>query len=251
MATTTTKGSGVTDNDGGRIFAGGNVASSRFTNYSLITNNSGVDRMNSVAFPGKEVTQVVKGTAVTITGITESGSTGFCNIEKSSHGLSVGSKIEVYGADVAGYNRVHTVTVVTNANNVKTNVPYSASTTTHGSYKLLSGNYALQNDFIGRYICDSLAGSASSVVRMLSNSAPTRAIHMARGSRRFHITSWNAVTGAATKGANAGDLVGYIDPVGGGAVTQETIPTRAVPGEFVYRDGGKLAEYDDYNARTQ
>lgn len=251
MATTTTKGSGNTNNNGGRILAGGNIAGNRFTNYSLVTNNSGVDRVNTVPVPGAEVTQTVKGSAVTIAAITQSASTGFVNIEKTSHGLSVGSKIEVYGADVDGYNRVHIVTTVTNANNVKTNVPYSSDTSTHGSYKLLSGNYATVNDFITRYVCDSLAGSASSVVRMLSNSAPTRAMHMARGSRRYNITAWNAVTGEATKGASAGALNSYVDPVGGGAVTQETIPTRAVPGEFVYRDGGKLPEQDDYNARTQ
>lgn len=250
--TTSTKGSGNTNNDGGSIFGTNNTASSRFANYSLVTNNTKHQNISTLPYQGYSVTQAVKGGAVTITAITQSGSTGYTNIQKSSHGLSVGSAIEVYGSNVAGYNRVHIVTVVTDSNNVQTNVKYSANTTTHGSYKLLSGNYGVLDKFIAPYICDKLAGSTTSVARIPCNRGQFRPVQISTGDRRWNITSWNYVTGAATKGANAGDLVGFIQTQGGGALTAEPMPNpRSLAAGLTYDKGAANPYRDTYKLRTQ
>lgn len=252
MATTTTKGSGAVDNDGGTIFGANNIAGDRFSQYSLITNNTRKVDASSLAFPGYSVTQAVKGGAVTITAITQSGSTGYINIEKSSHGLAVGDKLEVYGTNVTGYNRVHVVTVVTDSGNVKTNVKYSANTTTHGSYKLLSGTYGVLADFISVYVCSSLAGTATSRVRIPANGGVFRPVHISNGSRMYGISSWNAVTGAATFNGNRGSLNSFVKISDGTSLTAETMPNpRSVPGELTYTDGSSLPVNGTYNLRTQ
>lgn len=252
MATTTTKGTGVANNNGGRILGGGNVAGTRFTNYSLVTNNSGADSISTFPTVGSAVTQVVKGGGVAITAITQSGSTGYTNIQKSTHGLSVGSKIEVYGTDINSYNRVHIVTVVTDANNVKTNVKYTSNTATHGNYKLLSGTFASTlNDFISVYIADSLAGTASSLARIPANRGQTQSIAIGRGDYRVDLSGFNMITGLPTYGANRGVKFTYVDPNGGGALANEALPTRAIPGEFVTLVTGEIPTYNDYKPRTE
>lgn len=255
MATQTTQGSGVTNNVGGSLLHGGNVSSSLFRNLSARTSavrpvtNWGLPIPSPFAFV--QASQL--GSAVTIAGITQSGSTGYVNINKTTHGLSVGSLIVVYGANVTGYNTVHRVTVVTDADNVQTDVFYSANTSTHGSYKSFSGNF--NTLAAGCYIATVIGKgtSGSSITRLRLNGADNaqrEAIAMAVGNQRYNITSWNYVTGAATKGANAGDTVQYIKPQGGGALTEEPEPTRAAPGRVVFTSGKALPTSTSYSART-
>lgn len=70
-----------------------------------------------------------------------------------------------------------------------------------------------------------------------------------RGNYRWHRTSWDYVTGALTKGGNAGDLFTFIDAEAGGALAHEAFPTDAVPGKLVYRDGSFNPVQDTYSPR--
>ena len=254
MAERTTKGSGTTNNNGGSVLHGGNVSATRFANVTAINNT--FKRHNwgyPVPGPVGGFKAVQLGSAVTITAITQSGSTGYVNIEKSSHGLSLGDRIVVYGANVTGYNTVHTVTVVTDANNVKTDVFYSADTSTHGSYKAFSGNFNAMTagSYMGMIIGKNTSGSSISGMRIPGGDAGARkALHYAVGNQRYNITSWNAVTGAATKGGSAGSTVTYINIGSGSSLTSESEPSRAVPGELVYSIGKNTPTMADYAVRN-
>lgn len=254
MATQTTQGSGVTNNDVGTILKGGNVASTRFANVTLINNvqkyfnNSAPYASNHTGIQAAQL-----GSAVAITAITQSGSTGFVNIQKSSHGFAVGDLLVVYGANVTGYNTVHRVTVVTDSSNIQTDVAYSANTSTHGNYKAFSGlfNTMVAGYYIAFVIGKDTAGSSISALRLPGAHTSYRTgIHRAVGNQRYNVTSWNAVTGAATKGANAGDTVTYINISSGAALAAETKPSRAVPGTAVFGIGTNIPTISDYNSQT-
>ncbi len=200
------------------------------------------------------IKSVYMGSAVTITTITESGSSDFCLITKSSHGLSVGSLLMVYGTNVTGYNTVHKVTSVPDANTVKTNVPFSANTSTHGSYKVLSGDIAKMT--AGRYIApfmtNYVAGSTTyaNAIRIPQRLTRPKSYAVARGDYRYHITAWNHLTNAPTKGGSAGSLNDYHDIAGNTTIGFEPYPTRAIPGEFIIGIGARPALQKDYPART-
>lgn len=254
MATQTTKGTGNVKKDSGSVLGGGNIGSSRWNNLSVINDtfksyNWGLP----VAHPKSGIQPDQLGDAVAITGITQSDSTGFVNIQKSTHGLSVNDIIVVYGSDVAGYNTTHTVTVVTDANNVKTNVTYSADAVTPGSYKLLSGifNGLTANCYIGMVIGKDTSGNAINSLRSpAADTAYRKAIAAANGNYRYNITSWDYVTGVATKGGSAGASVTYTNISSGSALATEPSPTRTVPGELTYSIGTNVPTMADYKQRN-
>lgn len=255
MATTTISGSTVRNNSG-TVFGGGAIVGSKFRALTQTSNATGaVDKFTGIYPSWKTgVESILKGNAVAITAITQSASTGYVNIQKSTHGLSVGSLIVVYGADVTQYNTVHRVTVVTDANNVRTDVRYTSNTATHGSYKSFTGNFAkmVSRQFIGTIIGSTVAGVASSVLRIPAAHFIRFPYNPARGNRRYDITGWNYVTGAATKGGNAGVQVLYHDiAANNDSLAFEPFPSRAVPGELTYNAGGKsgavTADYSQKN----
>lgn len=103
--------------------------------------------------------------------------------------------------------------------------------------------------YITRGYMSRLAQTNSTILRSPgSETASRKPYNPARGSQRLHITSWDYVTGVATKGGNAGDTFTYVNPVGGGAVTQEAFPTMAVPGELCYMVTGITPTQADYAA---
>ena len=106
-------------------------------------------------------------------------------------------------------------------------------------------------EYLIRTYSDRLAQQNSTVLASAgSDTTSRRSLHYSRGYRRYNITAWSYITGAATKGASAGALVGFVDPVGGGAISFEAYPTDAVPGELVYMVTGVTPTQDDYKPRT-
>lgn len=71
---------------------------------------------------------------------------------------------------------------------------------------------------------------------------PRGFINASAGSRLLNITSWNAVTGAATKGVSAGNLTTF-------GQDKQTI-SDAIPGQLVYMPGSKTPYQDNYKAKT-
>ena len=254
MATQTTKGTGNVKKDSGSVLGGGNIASSRWNNLSVINDTfKSYNWGMPVAHPLSGILPGKLGGAVAITGITQSGSTGYVNIQKSTHGLAVNDIIVVYGTDVTGYNTTHTVTVVTDANNVQTNVKYTADAVTPGSYKLLSGIFdaLTANCYIGMVIGKDSAGRAINVLRSPgADTAYRKAIAAAAGNYRYNITSWDYVTGIATKGGSAGASVTYTNISSGSALASEPAPTRAIPGELTYSIGTNVPTMADYKQRN-
>lgn len=252
MSIQTTQGSGVKNNNGGAVLNGGNV-SSRLRNNTARTSatNTGNNQPKAHQFGKIQPSQL--GTAVSITAITQSGSTGYVNIQKSSHGLSVGDQIVVYGCDVTGYNTVHTVTVVTDSSNVKTSVFYSADAVTPGSYKPFSGlfNAMTAGYYIGSFIGKNTAGTSITGMRLAGSQYGRHySPQVATGDYRYNVTSFDVFTGTVTKGAYAGQSFAYIAPQGGGAVTSETRPSMSSPGRYTFRFGGALAKSGNYNSET-
>lgn len=254
MASTTISGSG-TRNNKGTVFGGGNIAGSSFRALTQVTNAiDAVSKFRGITPSFKSgVESVLKGTAVTLVSqITDS--SGYCLITKTSHGLSLGDLIVVYGQVPTTYNTVHRVTSVVDANSVKTDVFYVADSTTAGYYKPFSGDFSKMTArrYIGTTIGTHVAGSASSLMRITSSDYFRVPFNRAAGYRRNHVTSWSYTTGAATKGANAGDLIKLHDIANNvDTLTSEPFPTRSVPGELVYFNGLKggpaMADYSQKN----
>lgn len=242
MSTTTISGSGIRNNRG-VILGGGNISGSAFSTLSITSNSTDAVNRFTQIYPSFKtgIESILKGDAVSITAISQSGSTGYVNIQKSSHGLSVGDLIVVYGADVDDYNTVHRVTVVTNSSNVQTDVFYtSAISSVHGSYKPFSGRFGKMTagKYVGMVMCDEVAGNSSSILRITASDYHRVPFNPARGSHRYNITGWSYTTGAATKGASSGDQVLYHNIASNNdTLAYEPFPSMAVPGEFVYSAG--------------
>lgn len=253
MATTTISGSTIRNNGG--VAVGVTTSTSTLSALTLrnTAGNHNLIGTESKAFPYNGVEYSLRGSAVAITGITQYLSTGKCKIQKSSHGKSVGDKVIVTGADVAGYNRVHTVTVVVDANNFATDVNYSAATSTHGNYYAVSGNFnkMTAGKYVARIICTEIAGISNSLLKSgASGSGGTPYFAVARGNRRYNITSVNVLTGAVTKGANAGDAFTYHDIAGNTTLAKEAFRTRAIPGRITYQVKGTTATVSSTPAIT-
>ena len=182
----------------------------------------------------------LKGSSVTATSVASSG--GFCNFTKASHGLSVGDIVEVSGATASSLNTVHNITAVT-TNTFKTDVTYTASATA-GVYKQLTGTKNVLADYIVPTVTNALAGSSNTVLQTSGGYGPVSdGIPRSITERRYDVTSWDYVTGAVTKGANAGDAWTFDTASGSGNVDDESLGI----GSAVIYDGSKVPSGVQYS----
>lgn len=139
--------------------------------------------------------------------------------------------------------------------------PTVKNATTQGVQKAVSaGTFAYQEagNYVGhKYTGMKVAGVTSNILRGGSGDfglGTRKAINSTAGNRRYNITGWNYVTGAATTGGLAGAAFSWIDPnVAGGAtagVDSAANPSRAIPGEFTYLVTGLTPTNLDYSAKT-
>ena len=251
--------SGAADNDGGTILHAGTIASGRFTNLTMLTNVEAQLVYGSDP-KGNEyngVQSVQKSATSTIINITQHLTTGLVNIESTSHGLVVGDMIFVEGTVPTNYNVTHRVIAVVDSSHVQTSVIFTINDTTEGDYRELSGSFAtmVTGRFIGRYMSGGFVGNvANDIMSFPASDFHRNHNHPTNSHRRLDEESWDYVTGAVTKGSNAGDLVTFIDPLVAGGATDAldsaAHPTYAVPGEFVYMEGNLIPTQADYPART-
>lgn len=236
---TTIKGSGKNNNHG-TILNGGSVVGTKFAAQTLAA--SMVQRFNVnarvYASANNGASYILNAAGGSITSaITQSGTTGFVNVNINSHGLSLGSIIIVAGTDIQRYNQIHVVTVVTDSNNVQTDVYFTSAASTAGTYKTVTGNFGTmtKNQYVGTIICSQVAGQANTILRSPSAEYFRVAYNPARGSQRYGITSWDYVTGKPTFNANRGANLYYHDIAGNNDnLQQEPFPTKAIPGHLVY-----------------
>jgi hypothetical protein len=126
-----------------------------------------------------------------------------------------------------------------------------------GTFKPLSAGKFAAPMTAGNYIArgltnQTLAGAISyTVYTACSNTEARQAIMRFKGYQRLHITSWNAVTGAASYGAQRGvtTLASGIDGKTGVLADSAANPTAAVPGNLTYMVKGTEATNDEYSPK--
>lgn len=142
------------------------------------------------------------------------------------------------GATVSRGGNITTGSPVTNAPDTtvqgyqKGNGSVVIAKASQGTGKAVSANAFARSMVSGQYVMmryGFIAGSQSNFLTSGAADFGRRSIHWQKHRESYHITSWNYVTGAATKGANTTDDFG---------ADHAATPTRAVPGEFQYTDHG-------------
>lgn len=251
MSTTTASGSGGTNNNVGRIMTGGTVNTPNFNGLSI--KNAGREFKTTTPSRGfgTGTKNAVQGASVTASAVADDG-TGYCDFTKTSHGLVVGDVIEVSGATADSLNTVHTVTGVPDANSIVTNVFYTASATA-GVYKKQLGNFSkmTEGEYLGTYISPStLAGLANTALAHNGGIENHNGINRSISGQRLDETSWNYLTHAVTKGANAGDSYNYTAAKGSGTVDEASLSVHVSPSSVTYFDGDAVPTTTEYPAYT-
>lgn len=122
---------------------------------------------------------------------------------------------------------------------------------------LNGGDYAKMTK--GRFICVYLtggyiAGVANTVLNKGACTTGKRSLHKLQKSRKYANVSWNAVTGALTKGGTAGNAFNFINPAVAGGTTASSesgSPTNEwlVNGNLYFMAGAKTAATVAYSVR--
>ena len=165
-----------------------------------------------------------------------------------------------HGGNVAADSKVNVLTIA----ETTTNTPFGSKV--HKSFDVAdSGNIGAikaldagvfssyeEGEYTAKVIGTRVAQTTNNLLRSGSSDYGQNrdGLHYARGNYRYDITSWDYVTGAATKGGSAGVLVTYWDPATGTTQAMEPKPTTAVPGELVYMYGSLVPSQDDYKPRS-
>ena len=251
MSTRTATGSGVKKNNGTVALgvttnAGVNVTGLSLENAAY----SGAKILNSVGYPTKDngLSSAFKTDAVTITSVADN--SGTCRFTLNSHGLSVGDILFITGSTDGNLDGTHEITAKA-TNTFDTNVTYVASATP-GDYQKVARNFGkvVPGEYLIKLQSTKVAGTTDANAKAITTyGGSVRTLKYAKGNRRYDITSWNAVTGAATYGSNRGDKFTYRD-ASGTTLAHEAYPTNAVPGGLVYHFGAADPYNDSYPART-
>jgi len=130
--------------------------------------------------------------------------------------------------------------------------PISSTSANMGAIKAVSSGIFARPMASSQYVMfryGTVGGVASTFLNSGAADFGKHSIHVKTNRRSYHITSWNYVTGAATKSSDTNDDFHTDD-----AAT----PTRAIPGELIYTDHGlartgslAIPLRDDYKAKTE
>jgi len=208
-------------------------------------------------------TQVVKSknlfgafhsSTVTITSVADNGS-GFCRYTLNSHGLSKDTVINVSGSTSGNLDGPQKITAVT-TNTFDTDKPF-VSSATPGVYSTVAGRFASMTtgEFIMLAYSSSVAGGQKTRTGFGADYGIRRSIHKLEHMRTVRVATairagyWNVYTGKWTTDPAVADDA----PTWG--TDDAATPTRAKPGELVYRhsgmsDGTYGPVQKDYPAKT-
>lgn len=163
---------------------------------------------------------------------------------KNNHANIINAGTQPTGSDSANLTLSNAGKGASTVNKV-TQAVTTASSGNLGTLKVISGgtfqNYT-EGDYIYPLIAGTIAGSANTVLDKPNSQQINRPIAFTESNRRINITSWNAVTGAATYGGNRGDAIDF-------GTDDAARPTRAVPGELAFLIGGATPSQLNYAAR--
>ena len=193
--------------------------------------------------------------AVTITAVADDGN-GFCDFELTSHGLSVGDVVNVTGSTSGNVDGVQKITSLHDANSFVTDQPYVASATA-GNYNLVDGRFASMTaaTWIIKGYTMTPATVAGTFYTYGINPVNKRSIHKLEAIRTERVATairagyWNIYTGSWTTAPTVAN------DIGDAGTDEAATPTRAIPGELVYRvagqpDGTNGITQADYPAKT-
>ena len=114
-----------------------------------------------------------------------------------------------------------------------------------GTYDVMTAG-----QYVARVVNTQLAGVTTSVLRIPGSSYNKKAYNGFLSYNRHHVTARN-IYGQNTYGGSRGAQVNMINPIGGSALTTgETLPSKAIPGEFVINTGSAnptMSDYTPYN----
>jgi hypothetical protein len=206
-----------------------------------------VDFYGSKVVAGNHIGGLLQGNAVNITSVAASG--GFAVYTLNSHALVVGDIINVTDTNgiVNGSQRV----TAKDTNTFTTTKPYVSGAGTM-TYKKVTGNFATMTDgdYVMMLVTTDLAGASNDSLLSAASFA-RRPIHKLEAMRTTRTATavragfWNVYTGEwSTKPTSANDISDW-------GTDDAAVPTYAVPGELVYRDGSASPILDEYKARTQ
>jgi len=140
----------------------------------------------------------------------------------------------------------------TSSGNLGTVQPLSGGTFGYDPPSNVSSSTAVT--VIARRVSTTLSGAANTTLQSgASDKGIRQAVHAYTGNRLLGITSWNAVTGAATKSTTRDGLLlqasGIDGTLGRGADDTIAKSTFAIPGELVWIETGKTPTQKDYAAK--
>lgn len=148
--------------------------------------------------------------------------------------------------------RFTNVTMATNSHTLEDSVRLIPADSGAMKKSVTAGVYGSME--AGKYVirgnCTRIAQTSNTTLNNGGTAFFRMPIKPIEAARRLHITAWNAVTGAATKGGSSGASYSFTAIDSGSVVDQAAHPTRAVPGELVYMVKGSLATTVDYPAIT-
>lgn len=224
------------------------AAGSQITTGVALGNTSTV--YGSQVIKGQTVWGVFEATGVALTSVASTG--GKCRYTKNSHGLTVGTKIMIKSGSVTG---VHKITAV-ETSTFDTDRTYVAGTA--GTYYLVDGNFATMT--VGNYIMrggvdNDIAGTGLNMGGFGSDYGIRNSIHKMLHMRTNRVATairagyWHIYSGRFTTAITDADDISSMGS------DNAASPTRAIPGELVYRvsgmnDGSAGVTQDDYKAKT-
>ena len=214
-----------------------------------------LDKYGSQVVQSKDLFGAFHTTAVAITSVADDGN-GFCDYTLASHGLTVGTVINVTGSTSGNVDGVQKITSVPDANSFVTDKAYTASANA-GSYTKVAGRFAsmTSGEFVMLAYSTSVAGGQKTLKGFGADYGIRRSINKLEHMRTVRVATairagyWNVYTGKFTTAPTVADDA----PTWG--TDDAANPTRAIPGELVYRvsgqpDGTNGVVQKDYPAKT-
>jgi hypothetical protein len=224
----------------------------RFTSLDLLTNNQNPMRLTGLQLPNhyNGVGFIQEATGIAISSITQSGN--YTLITKSSHGLLVGTPVQVNATSVPDYNVIHTVKAINNVNSFQTDIRFSSIAGTPGTYSRLTGTFAVmaKRQYVASLVCTQLAGVANNALFMMSAGNNVMPYNPANPTYGVQLTGFDYITGVKTTGANWGIANPQWNITGNTTINIEPIPTRAIPGRLIFLSTGIIPTGKSYNPKT-
>lgn len=197
----------------------------------------------------KDVFAAFHAAGATATAVADAASpwVGFADFTDTSHGLSVGDVVSISGSSDGNLDGVHVVVALPDANSFVTNRPFVASVTP-GDYALSQGRFASMTAEVYLIQGYSMTPAAQAgTFPTYGKPGITNSIHQMLHMRTVRVATairaglWDIFAGVFTTAPTAADDMADFNSGAGRSPSNDHAanPTRAIPGELVYRTSGQ------------